>query len=84
MPVKSKRINLSVPPSKVPKIRDTGKKNRLHSRDGSLNDATICTELILFMCEMQSDQDVEKHLAKTGGILLDLIRRSVKKEIENG
>lgn len=84
MPVKRTRVNLSLPPYLLKKLRETGRQNHLQSTDGSLQNASICTDLIEFVCSLQSDDDVQKHLDENGGILLDLIRRSLKTHIKNG
>lgn len=83
MPIQRTRVNLSLPPYLVKKLREAGKQNQLHSRDGSLQNATICTEMIEFICSLQFDEDVQKYLAESGGLLFDLIRRSVKDHIQN-
>lgn len=83
MPIQRERVNLSLPPYLVKKLHDVGRQNRLHSTDGSLQNASIITDVLKFICDVQSDDDVDKHLNNTGGTLLDLIRRSVKSHIDN-
>ena len=81
MPIKSKRVNLSIPPSKIQGILDVGRNNKLQSRDGALQVTKICTDTVLFVCGLYSKADVQAHLKKEGGTLFDLISRSIKKYI---
>ena len=83
MPIKSERINLSVPPSRLKKIIQVGRENLLQSRDGSLQKTNICTELVFFILDVHSDPDVEAYLKRHGGTLLDLIRRALKRYVSN-
>lgn len=81
MPIKSRRVNLSIPPAKERSIIDAGRQNRLHNRDGSLSLTTICTEIVYFILELLADKNIRTYLDKKGGTLFDLIRRSVKEYI---
>lgn len=83
MAVNRIRVNLSLPPYLIDKLRDVGRQNQLHSTDGSLQNASICTGIVQFICDLQSDKDVKKYLDENSGILFDLIRRSLKNHIEN-
>ena len=83
MRIESRRVNLRINPNRVRKIRDAGRQNRLHAIDGSLKDASICTKLVYFFLDLQSDPDVRVYLKDNGGTLLDLILRAVKRYISS-
>ena len=78
MSIKSKRVNLSVIPSKINKIIRVGRENRLHAVGGNLGVSTICTKIVYFFVDLFFDVDVQAYLRENGGTLLDLISRSVK------
>ena len=78
MPIKSCRVNLSVPPSGLEKIRKFGRAHCMSNQD-----STICLNMIRFLLTLQDDSDIDTHLAEHGGELLDLIRRAVKKYIDD-
>ena len=82
MPAKSKRINLSISPNRIRKLRDVGRQNRLHSTDGSLKDTVICAKLVNFFMELSSDADVQQYLEKNRETLFELIEKSVKDRVE--
>lgn len=82
MPVKSKRVNLSVSPSQERGILNVGRQNRLHSTDGSLKLTTICMQLVNFFLDLQKNEDVERYLEKNGGTLFDLILEGVKNVVK--
>ena len=82
MPVKSKPVKLSVPPSRIPKIFEVGRNNKMQDTDGSLRLTTICMKIITFILELFTDAKVQAYLEKNSGItLFGLIRRAVHKEI---
>ncbi len=83
MPIKSKRVNLSIPPSKIQGIFDVGRNNKLQSRDGAFRLTKICTDIVFFFYELYSDTDVQTYLKKGGGTLFDLISRLVKQHVSN-
>ena len=83
MPIKSERINLSVPPSRLKKIIEVGRENQLQSRDGSLQKTPICTAIVFFILDVHSDPEVRAYLKRNGGTLLDLIRRALKRYVSN-
>ena len=83
MPLKSKRVNLSINPNKVKSILHTGRENRLQNRDGALRLTTICTEIVYFISGLQSEDEIAAQLREEGGTLFDLIRRAVKSYISN-
>lgn len=78
MPVKSKRVNLSVSPSQERGILNAGRKNRLHSTDGSLKLTSICMKIINFFLRLQNNNDVDKYLEENGGTLFDLILEGIE------
>ena len=81
MPVKSKRVNLSISPNKEKPILDAGRQNKLQSDDGSLSLTTICAKIVYFVLDLQADVAIDAYLEKNGGTLFDLIRRAVKRYI---
>lgn len=81
MPVKSKRVNLSISPNRELPIIEAGRKNKLQGRNGSLSLTTICTEIVYFILDLQADAEIAAYLEKNGGTLFDLIRRAVKRYI---
>lgn len=83
MPLKSKRVNLSINPNREKTIVKTGRENQLQNRDGSLRLTTICTEIVYFISGLQSDEEIAAYLRSEGGTLFDLIRRSIKSYISN-
>lgn len=78
MPIKSKRVNLSINPNKEKSIINAGRQNQLHNRNGSLSLTTICTEIVYFVSDLQTDDEIAAYLSERGGTLFDLIRRAVK------
>ena len=81
MPIKSKRVNLSISPNKEKPILDAGRQNRLYNQNGSLSLTTICTQIVYFILDLQADVEVAAHLRDNGGTLFDLIRRAIKRYI---
>ena len=81
MTIQSKKVLLSIIPGRVKKLMEIGRENRMHCINGSLKHATICSKIITFFIEVHSDPDVKAHLEKSGGTLLDLILRALKRYI---
>lgn len=84
MPVKSKRVNLSVSPSQERGILDVGRENNLHSTDGSLKVSTVSMQIINFILKLHKNEDVARYLEKNGGTLFDLIRKGVENVVKSG
>lgn len=82
MPVKSKRVNLSIHPNTIRRIIDVGRQNRLQERDGSLKITAICTKIVYFFLDLYKDPDVLSYLEKNGGTLFDLILRAIQKLVK--
>ena len=78
MPIKSKRVGLSISPNKEKPILSAGRQNRLYNPNGSLSLTTICTQIVYFVLDLQADKEIDAHLQENGGTLFDLIRRAVK------
>ena len=83
MKIKSKRVNLSIIPSRIKKIIDFGRANLLHAADGSLQLTTICTKIIYFILDLFGKREVQLYLEKHGGTLFDLIIRAVQQYISD-
>lgn len=81
MPVKSKRVNLSISPNKEKPILEAGRQNKLYATNGSLSLTTICAQIVYFVLDLQTDDEIASYLRKNGGTLFDLIRRAVKRHI---
>ena len=77
MPIKSKRVNLSILPSKIKYILDIGRQNRLQEINGSLPLTSICTKIIYFVIDLHTNQAIQTFLRKEGGSLFDLITRAI-------
>lgn len=81
MPIKSKPVKLSVLPSRIPKILEVGRTNKMQEVDGSLRLTTTCMKIIVFVLDLHADTEIQAYLRKNNGTLLDLIRRAVHRYI---
>ena len=81
MPIKSKRVNLSIPPNRVKSILDAGKRNGWQDTDGALRLTSICAKIVFFFISLYND-DVNEHLKEEGGTLMGLIPRALKYYID--
>ena len=83
MSITSKKVQLSFLHGEIKRLLQLGSENRLHSRNGSLQKATICYEIIKFMINLFRDPEVVKYLKTHGGTFLDLILRAVHKYVKS-
>ena len=83
MPNKRERVNLSFIAGRLRRLRDFGREHRIRATNGSLQNASICMQMITFLLDLRADADVDKYLRENGGTLFDLILRAVKKFIED-
>ena len=83
MPIKSRRVNLSIHPNKESRIIDAGRKNRMQTVGGDLNVTTICTKIVYFFLDLHADDEIRRYLDKHGGTLFDLIIKAIKKYISD-
>ena len=83
MPIKSKRVNLSISPSKEKPIMNVGRQNKLQAPNRSLSLTTICTKIVYFFVDLHGDETIDAYLRKHGGTLFDLIRRAIKQYISD-
>ena len=81
MPIKSKPVKLSVLPSRISKILEVGRANKMQNVDGSLKLTTICMKIIVFVLDLHADAKIQAYLKENNGTLLDLIRRAVHRYI---
>lgn len=82
MPNKRDRVNLSFIPGRLKRVRDFGREHRMHANNGSLQDASVCMQMIVFLLDLRADGDVDKYLREKGSTLHDFILRSVKEFME--
>ena len=50
----------------------------MHSTDGRLSLATVCTKIVYFFADLHKDTEVRAYLKEHGCILLDLIPKALK------
>ena len=77
MPIKSRRVNLSITPNRTTPILEAGRQNRMQDTEGALRLTTICTRIVYFFLSLY-DSEVKKFLREEGGTLVDLIPRALK------
>lgn len=75
--ITSTKSQLSLIPSRVPKIMEVGRENRMQDVTGELRLATVCTKIIYFIVGLHSKTEVKAYLKKNGGTLLGLIEQAV-------
>lgn len=72
--IEAKRINLSVPPARLKKIRKFAQDHSMFDAP----DATVCSNMICFLLALYDDPDIESYLSEHNATILDLIKRSLK------
>ena len=81
MSITSKKVQLSFICVRFQRLLDFGKQDHIRATNGSLKPAQICMKVIDLVLEMHQDPEIQRHLQESGGTLLDLILRAVKKYV---
>ena len=81
MSITSKKVQLSFICVRFQRLLDFGKQDYIRATNGSLKAAQICMKIIDLVLEMRQDPEIQRHLQESGGTLLDLILRAVKKYV---
>ena len=76
--IQSKKVQISFIPARFERLLEFGEQNHIGT-NGSLKPARICMKIISLVLVMHQDPEIQRHLQESGGTLLDLILRAVKK-----
>ena len=81
MHIKSRKVQLCFIHTRFERLLDFGKQDHIRATNGSLKPAQICMKIINLVLELRQDPEIQRHLNESGGTLLDLILRAVKKYV---
>ncbi len=79
--IESKKVQISFIPARFERLLQFGKQDYIIATNGSLKAAGICMKIISLVLDMHQDPEIQRHLQESGGTLLDLILRAVKKYV---